>query len=56
VACALWLQKYQLNQLPENDPGPGEPWLDGEMQRMAEAVLLAISPDVELEGQREDAT
>jgi hypothetical protein len=56
VACALWLQKYQLNQLPENDPGPGESWLDGEMQRMAEAVLLAISPDVELEGQREDAT
>jgi hypothetical protein len=50
VACALWLQKHQLNQLSEDVNRPSEAWLESEMQRIAEAVLLAITPAVDTSG------
>jgi hypothetical protein len=51
VACALWLQQHQLNDLPEGIDRPKEAWLEGEMQRIAEAVLLAMTPDSDIAGQ-----
>lgn len=47
VACALWLQKHQLDQLPEENQRPQDTWLESEMRRIAEAVLLATMPDVD---------
>jgi hypothetical protein len=47
VACALWLQKHELDRLPDGTPPPSDAWLETEMQRVAEAVLLAITPDAE---------
>jgi len=45
VACALWLQSYEVKAMEEK---PNEVWLQRELARMAEAVLLAIDPDVDL--------
>jgi hypothetical protein len=53
VACALWLQQHQLDQLPEGPDRPSERWLESEMQRIAEAVLLAMTPDADIAGQHE---
>jgi hypothetical protein len=47
VACGLWLQHYEQKKA---DPKPEEAWLEGEMRRLAEAVLVAIEPDVDLVG------
>lgn len=54
VACTLWLQHHELSELREGAPRPSDEWLETEMRRMAEAVLLAIRPDVDAEEQRED--
>jgi hypothetical protein len=51
VACALWLQKHQLNLLSDDTPRPSDEWLEAEMQRIAEAVLLAITPEVDAAGE-----
>jgi hypothetical protein len=53
VACALWLQQYELNHLAEGTDRPMESWLEGEMQRIAEAVLLAMTPDADIAGEHE---
>lgn len=53
VACALWLQQHELNQLPEGQARPSEPWQESEMRRVAEAVLLAMTPDADIAGQQE---
>ncbi len=45
VACALWLQSHEVKSMEEK---PNEVWLQRELARMAEAVLLAIDPDVDL--------
>lgn len=45
VACALWLQSYEIKTMEDK---PNEGWLKRELARMAEAVLLAIDPDVDL--------
>lgn len=44
VACALWLQNHALASA---DPRPTERYQAGELERMAEAVLVAIDPDVD---------
>jgi hypothetical protein len=45
VACALWLQE-EAARTSENPPS--ERYQKAENERMAEAVLVAIDPDVEL--------
>jgi len=45
VACALWLQAHELKA---TDPKPDERYLQAEMERLAEAVLVAIDPDVDV--------
>lgn len=47
VACGLWLQHYDLKTA---DPKPDEGYLRAELERLAEAVLVAMDPDVELAG------
>lgn len=44
VACALWLQQHDLKTA---EPKPDEKYQQAELERMAEAVLVAIDPDVE---------
>jgi hypothetical protein len=44
VACALWLQNHAL---ATTDPKPSEQYQQQELERMAEAVLVAIDPDVD---------
>jgi hypothetical protein len=53
VACALWLQQHELKQLPTGEARPSELWQESEMRRIAEAVLLAMTPDANLAGQQE---
>jgi hypothetical protein len=52
VACALWLQHHQMQQVPQ-DQRPSEDFLNAEHERVAEAVLAAMNADVEaaIEGQ-----
>lgn len=44
VACALWLQHHDLKTA---SPRPGDAYLRAEMERLAEAVLIAADPDVD---------
>jgi hypothetical protein len=44
VACALWLQH---DALKKTSPKPDERYLKAEMERLAEAVLIAADPDVD---------
>lgn len=52
VACALWLQNYEVQKLPEG-ARPSEDYLAAEQERVAEAVLLAADPDVALADENE---
>lgn len=45
VACALWLQHHEMKSA---DPRPSDLYLKRELQRMAEAVLVAIDPDADV--------
>lgn len=47
VACALWLQNHEVQKL-SGDARPSEDYLNLELERMAEAVLMASDPDVAL--------
>ena len=47
VACALWLQHHEVQRLAEGSRPP-EDYLNSELERLAEAVLLASDPDVSL--------
>ncbi len=47
IACGLWLQHHDLQTA---DPQPHEDYLRRELQRLGEAVLAAMDPDVELAG------
>ena len=49
VACGLWLQHYE-NQRITDDNRPDDGYLESEMARLAEAVIAAIDPDVDLAG------
>jgi hypothetical protein len=44
VACALWLQH---DDLKKTSPRPDEKYTKAEMERLAEAVLIAADPDVD---------
>jgi hypothetical protein len=44
VACALWLQQDALKKA---NPRPDDNYLKAEMERLAEAVLIAADPDVD---------
>jgi len=44
VACALWLQ---ADHLKDANPRPDEKYAKAEMDRLAEAVLIAADPDVD---------
>jgi len=52
VACSLYYQEYFAKQLPQA-ARPSEDYQRAEKIRIAEAVLMAISPDVEAAGQTE---
>lgn len=45
IACALWLQHHELRN---TEPRPDERYEKAEKQRLAEAVLVAIDPDVDV--------
>lgn len=47
VACGLWLQSHELKTAESR---PDEKYLESELHRLAEAVLVAMDPDVELAG------
>jgi len=47
VACGLWLQHHETTKM---ETPPDDEYLKGELHRLAEAVLVAIDPDVELAG------
>lgn len=47
VACGLWLQNHEVSHMSEP---PDDDYQRGEMHRLAEAVLVAMDPDVELAG------
>jgi hypothetical protein len=47
VACALWLQNHEVQDL-DASARPSEDYLNTELERLAEAVLLAADPDVML--------
>jgi hypothetical protein len=47
VACGLWLQHHDLKTA---NPKPDDKYLMAELERLAEAVLVAMDPDVELAG------
>lgn len=51
VACALWLQQDDLKR---TDPRPDEKYQKAEMERLAEAVLVAIDPDVDVAGEESE--
>lgn len=52
VACSLYYQEYFAKQIAEAER-PSEEYQRNERIRIAEAVLMAISPDVEVAGQTE---
>lgn len=45
VACGLWLQHHEVTKM---DTPPEDDYLGREMHRLAEAVLVAMDPDVDL--------
>ncbi len=45
IACALWLQDHQVRRMAAP---PDDAYQQGELHRLAEAVLLAMDADVEL--------
>lgn len=45
VACGLWLQHHEVSKM---DTPPEEDYQRRELHRLAEAVLVAMDPDVEL--------
>jgi hypothetical protein len=45
VACGLWLQHHEVSKM---DAPPEEDYQRRELHRLAEAVLVAMDPDVEL--------
>jgi hypothetical protein len=45
TACALWLQHHELKS---SDPHPSAAYQKAEQGRLAEAVLVAIDPDVDV--------
>jgi hypothetical protein len=47
VACGLWLQHHEVSKMATP---PGDDYQQGELHRLAEAVLVAMDPDVELAG------
>jgi len=47
VACGLWLQHFECQNLTNGDR-PTDEYLDGEMARLAEAVIVAVDPDVDI--------
>jgi hypothetical protein len=47
VACGLWLQHHEVSRMTTP---PEEDYQQGELHRLAEAVLVAMDPDVELAG------
>lgn len=47
VACAIWLQDYEAKRLTP-EARPSDEYQMGELERLAEAVLLASDPDVAL--------
>lgn len=51
VACGLWLQHHELK---ETEPKPDENYLQKELHRLAEAVLVAMDPDVDLAVSEDD--
>jgi hypothetical protein len=53
VACALWLQHEDLKHA---SPRPDEKYTKAEMERLAEAVLVAIDPDVEVALEESEAS
>ena len=52
IACALWLQHHELQN---TDPRPDEKYEKAEKQRLAEAVLVAIDPDVDVAMEESEA-
>ena len=55
VACALWLQHHEVTKLSEH-ARPSEEYLAAELERLAEAVLLASDPDVLLADELDSAS
>jgi hypothetical protein len=51
IACALWLQEYAMKSA---NPRPSEGYQKHELRRTAEAVLVAIDPDVDVAGEESD--
>jgi hypothetical protein len=49
VAYALWRQQHAVDLLAVPSDGPSEEWRRDEMERVAETVLFAITPDNELD-------
>jgi len=47
VACAIWFQNHEVKKL-DAKVRPSPEYLEGELERIAEAVLLASDPDVAL--------
>jgi len=45
VACGLWLQHHEVSKM---ESPPEDDYLRSELHRLAEAVLVAMDPDVEL--------
>jgi hypothetical protein len=55
VACGLWLQGHFVDKiLPEQAQPPSEEYLDAEMRRLADAVIVAIDPEVDIVAEEED--
>lgn len=52
IACALWLQDYQLKN---EKPPPSEKYRKTEQQRLAEAVLNALEPEVDVAVEESDS-
>lgn len=47
VACGLWLQNHEVSKM---ERPPEDEYLQRELHRLAEAVLVAMDPDVDLAG------
>ena len=51
IACGLWLQHHETSRM---ETPPDDDYLQGELHRLAEAVLVTMDPDVELAGIEEE--
>lgn len=51
IACALWLQHHAVKSA---NPRPADGYLKQEMRRVAEAVLVAIDPDMAVLGEESE--